>query len=301
MSGGVSSDRVGNAIAMARALDCWSGPVEPEPLTGGITNLNFRVSDGGESYVVRIGEDVPVHGVLRFNEVNAARAAFLAGISPEVVHARPGVIVARFIEGGVAMTAEGIRAPGFVERFMPVLKACHREVPKYLRGPVIAFWVFHVLRDYASRLREEGSPHAPKLDDLARRAEDLERAVGRIDLVFGHNDLLPGNIIDDGKRLWLIDWEYSGFNSPLFDLANLASNSEFDEARERHMLALYFDGPADADLWRRYSAMKAASLLREAMWSMVSELHSKLAFDYAAYTADYLARFERAYQTFRQI
>jgi len=301
VNGGVSVDRVGEARRLAKGLDCWSGPVEPEPLTGGITNLNFRVTDAGRNFVVRIGEDIPVHQVMRFNEVNAAKAAFKAGISPEIVYARPGVIVARFIEGGGALSADGVRASGFVERFMPVLKACHREVPKHLRGPVLAFWVFHVLRDYAARLREEGSQHGPKLDGLVARAEELERAVGKIDLVFGHNDLLPGNIIDDGKRLWLIDWEYSGFNSPLFDLANLASNSEFDEAEERHMLSLYFDGAPDADLWRRYSAMKAASLLREAMWSMVSELHSKIAFDYAAYTVDYLARFDRAYQTFRQL
>jgi len=60
------------------------------------------------------------------------------------------------------------------------------------------------------------------------------------------------------------------------------------------MLEAYFGRPASADLWRRYGAMKCASLLREAMWSMVSEIHSKLDFDYAAYTADYLDRFAQA-------
>jgi thiamine kinase-like enzyme len=288
-------------MELARKLDCWSGPVEPEPLKGGITNLNFRVADGEDVFVVRIGEDIPVHQVMRFNEVNAATAAFRAGIAPEVVYARPGILVTRFIQGGAPLTPEGVRAPGFIERLIPVLQTCHRGVPKELRGPVLMFWVFHVLRDYAHRLEEEGSPHRPKLAGLVRSAEALEEAVGPIDVVFGHNDLLPGNLIDDGRKLWLIDWEYSGFNSPLFDLANLASNNEFDEALERRMLALYFGAEAEAGLWRRYRAMKAASLLRETMWSMVSELHSKLAFDYAAYTADYLGRFERAFRDFQNL
>ncbi|WP_293549995.1 choline kinase family protein [Parvibaculum sp.] len=296
----MAGDRTSEARELARALDFWSGPVEPEPLTGGITNLNFRVCDGDAHFVVRIGEDIPVHQVLRFNELTANRAAFLAGIAPEVVHAAPGVIVTRFIQGET-LTPERVRAPGFIERLVPVLQTCHRKVPQYLRGPVLTFWVFHVLRDYAARLREEASPHLSMLAGLMARAEKLEVAVGQIDLVFGHNDMLAANLLDDGTRIWMIDWEYAGFNSPLFDLANLASNNEFDDALERRLLSLYFDGPVGDDLWRRYSAMKVASLLRETMWSMVSELHSKVDFDYSAYTAENLQRFERAYQDFRNL
>lgn len=290
-------DRASEARELARRLDFWSGPVDPEPLAGGITNLNFYVRDGATTFVVRIGEDIPVHQVLRFNELTANRAAFLAGIAPEVVHSAPGVIVTRFVDGKT-MTPEGIRSPGFIERFVPVLQTCHRVVPLHLRGPVLTFWVFHVLRDYAARLKDEGSQYTPALGELMACARQLESAVGQIDLVFGHNDMLAGNLLDDGERIWMIDWEYAGFNSPLFDLANLASNNEFDEALERYFLALYFDQLIDDDLWYRYSAMKVASLLRETMWSMVSELHSKVAFDYSAYTAENLVRFERAYQDF---
>lgn len=293
----MAGDRASEARELARRLDFWSGPVDPEPLAGGITNLNFYVRDGATTFVVRIGEDIPVHQVLRFNELTANRAAFLAGIAPEVVHSAPGVIVTRFVDGKT-MTPEGIRSPGFIERFVPVLQTCHRVVPLHLRGPVLTFWVFHVLRDYAARLKDEGSQYTPALGQLMACARQLESAVGPIDLVFGHNDMLAGNLLDDGERIWMIDWEYAGFNSPLFDLANLASNNEFDEALERYFLALYFDRLIDDDLWYRYSAMKVASLLRETMWSMVSELHSKVAFDYSAYTAENLARFEQAYQDF---
>ena len=127
---------------------------------------------------------------------------------------------------------------------------------------------------------------------------ELEAAVGPIEVVFGHNDLLAANFIDDGKRLWLLDWEYAGFNSPLFDLGGLASNSELSYEQAEQALALYFGRPVDDELRRRAAAMTAASLLRETMWSMVSEIHSTVDFDYAAYTAENLRRFEAAYAAF---
>lgn len=138
----------------------------------------------------------------------------------------------------------------------------------------------------------------PLLNELLDRADGLERAVGPVEVVFAHNDLLAGNFIDDGARLWLVDWDYAGFNSPLFDLANLASNNEYPAEMESRLLAAYFGQPADAALARRFSALKCASLLRETLWSMVSEIHSTLDFDYVAYSDANLARFERAYERF---
>ncbi len=280
-----------------RSLSFWSGAVDPEPLEGGITNTNFKVNDRGETFVVRIGDDIPIHQVMRFNERAAGQAAFQAGLSPEIVHAEPGAIVMRFIEGHT-LTPEDVRGDGMVERIVPLLHTCHKEVPRHLRGPALAFWVFHVLRDYGHTLVEGGSRHIGLLAELQKRARTLENAVGETTIVFGHNDLLAGNFIDDGSRLWLIDWDYAGFNSPLFDLGNLASNNEFSRDQESRLLELYFEAPPDDRLMRRYDAMKCASLLRETMWSMVSEIHSELDFDYAAYTAENLARFEAAYTQF---
>jgi thiamine kinase-like enzyme len=163
------------------------------------------------------------------------------------------------------------------------------------------FWPFHVIRDYGHTLREVGSRHVPKLPDLIRRAERLEAAVGPIDVVFGHNDLLAANILDDGKKLWLLDWEYAGFNSPLFDLGGLASNSEMPADMAEALVSAYFGRPVDDDLRRKAAAMTAASLLRETLWAMVSEVHSTVDFDYAAYTAENLARFEAAYTRYESM
>ena len=282
-----------------RRLAIWSGPVDPKPLVGGITNVNFLVEDGARRVVVRIGADIPVHQVMRFNELAASHAAHAAGVSPPVVHYEPGVLVTEFLEAQT-LTAADVRAPGMLERLLPLLARAHRDIPKHLRGPALIFWVFHVIRDYAATLRDGQSPHLPLLGGLMAQAEVLEAAVGPIDLVYGHNDLLPANLLDDGARLWLIDWDYAGFNSPLFDLGGLAANNGLSAAQETWMLEAYYNRPLEAGLLHRYRAMKAASALREALWSMVSELHSTLTVDFAAYTATNLATFRTAYDDFTQ-
>ena len=170
-----------------------------------------------------------------------------------------------------------------------------------LRGPILTFWVFHVLRDYAATLRDGGSSYVAKLGALLRTASQLEQAVGPVQLVLGHNDLLAANFLDDGSRLWLLDWEYGGFNSPLFDLAGLASNNELSQGQERTMLESYFEAPLTDQLAHQYHAMKCASLLRETMWSMVSEIHSEIDFDYAQYTEKNLLRFQTTLSDFQNM
>jgi thiamine kinase-like enzyme len=289
---------VTDALSKATTLACWKGKVAPRPLEGGITNQNFVVEDAGERYFVRIGDDIPIHGVMRFNELAASLAAAAAGVSPAVIHHEPGALVLAFIDGRTLDDAR-VREPAMLERIVPLLKRCHREIPKELRGPSLIFWVFQVLRDYSATLREGGSRMTGELPRLLGIAETLEREVGPVDLVFGHNDLLPANFIDDGERLWLVDWDYAGFNSPLFDLGGLASNNQLGADQEIWLLENYFEEPMDTVFVRRYEAMKCASLLRESMWSMVSEIHSSLDFDYVAYTTENLQRFEQAWSEFQ--
>lgn len=289
-----------DAAARVASLSIWQGRVDPQPLTGGITNKNFKVDDGGNRYVVRVGDDILVHGIVRATELAASQAAYLAGVSPRVVHAEPGILVLDFIEGHT-FAPEDVRDPANLERLVDMVRRCHRDIPQFLRGPAAMFWVFHVVRDYGHTLQEGGSTHTPLLPDLLARAQRLESAVGPIDVVFGHNDLLAANFIDDGKRLWLVDWDYAGFNSPLFDLGGLASNSELPTEQAEQILTLYFGKPVDDDLRRRAAAMTAASLLRETMWSMVSEIYSTVDFDYGAYTAENLRRFETAYAAFQDM
>ena len=286
------------AEALIRGLPIWQGEVQISPLGGGITNVNMLVQDAVRRAVVRLGDDIPVHQIMRFNELSASRAAHAAGVSPAVLHHAPGALVIDFIDGRT-MTAADLQQEALLDQALELVARAHRDIPQHLRGPVLTFWVFHVLRDYAATLREGKSRHLGLLPDLLRDATVLESAVGPVELIFGHNDLLPANFLLDANRMWLIDWDYAGFNSPLFDLGGLAANNGLTHAQERRMLEAYF-GQVDGGLWRRYLAMKAAAALREAMWSMVSEVHSDIDFDYAAYTATTLTIYRASYDAFTQ-
>ncbi len=285
--------------ARIAALPCWRGSVEIEPLSGGMTNLNFRVRDADADFVVRLGEDDPVHLISRANEIAACRAAHAVGVAPELVYHEAGILVVRFIEGRVFDEAD-VRDPHNLGRIIQLLGRLHREAPRHFNSVPVMFWVFQVLRHYHNLLDQGDSAHRSRLADLRRIAEDLEARTGPVEIVFAHNDLLPANFIDDGDRLWLIDFDYAGFDSPLFDLSNLASNNELSAGQERGMLATYFDGPPDEARLASYHAMKCASLLRETMWSMVSELGSRVEMDFAEYTAKNLSRFEAVYRDYRE-
>jgi thiamine kinase-like enzyme len=287
---------VAEAIA---ALPCWSGSVEVTPLSGGLTNHNYLVTESARRrFVVRQGRDIPLHGIMRFNELAAARAAFSAGVGPEVVHAGSGFMVSRFVAGTV-LTPELIRAGPMLGRVSALLQRCHRDMPRYFQGPALIFWVFQVIRGYLVQLESapDRNPIA-SLKGLGAAARRLEAAVGPVSIAFGHNDLLAANFIDDGDRLWLIDWDYGGFNSPLFDLANLASNNQFSSELEQLLLETYFEGAVNADIRRGFDAMLCASLLRETLWAVVSGLSSTINFDYRKYAEDYRQRFELQWRQF---
>ncbi|KNY15616.1 MULTISPECIES: phosphotransferase [unclassified Shinella] len=280
-----------------RALPCWEGRIEIAPLKGGISNESYLVSDAVGRHVVRFGRDYPFHHVFRERELMTARAAHAAGFGPEVRYAEPGVMVSAFL-GAKTFSAEDVAAGR--RRVADLLRRFHGEMPQEVSGAAFLFWPFHVVRDYARTLREGGSRMKPHLPGYLALAAELEAAQAPLPIVFAHNDLLPANILDDGDRLWLIDFEYAGFSTAMFDLAGATSNAGLSPDEAEDFLDAYFAGAPDPAILRSHAAMQCASLLREAMWSMVSELHLQApGADYVGYTAENLDRLDRALDHYR--
>ncbi len=280
-----------------RALSCWTGAIDIAPLSGGLSNANFLVADPAGRHVVRFGRDYPFHHVDRGREAMTAAAAHRAGFAPRVEHAAPGVLVTQYL-GAKTCDAADIRTDR--ARIAAFIRSFHGTMPKFVSGPGFMFWPFHVVRDYARTLDSGRSRMAARLPQFMALADEMEAAQAPMPIVFGHNDLLPANVLDDGERLWLIDFEYAGFSTGMFDLAGMASNAGFDAAQSEALLADYFGTPPTQEFMRAHAAMSVASLLRETMWSLVSELHLNApGVDYAAYTADNLARFDAALASYR--
>lgn len=273
-------------------LSCWRGDPEITPLTGGMTNRNYTVRDGAGVHVVRLGEDLPHHGVLRWHELNVSRAAHAAGLSPAIRFAEPGVVVMDFIDGQ-PLSPERIRDPKLQPRLAELLRCCHREIPRHLQGPVLTFWPFQVIRTYLRHLKTHSTHGSERLAAFHELNERLESRFTGSGLVLGHNDLLAGNILDDGSRLWLIDWDYAGFSTPFFDLANLATNNGLPAEAEVELLGRYLGTTRlDAVTLANHRCMRIISLLREALWGMVSATRPSVEFDYTSYTEEALARFD---------
>ena len=277
-----------------RSIPIWNENIKIQTIDGGLTNQNFLIEENNKKYVVRLGDDIPEHLVSRSNELIVSKAASNAGISPKVIYHSEGILVLDYIEC-TTLSAEEVRKN--IKSIIPLIKKIHHEIPKNLYGQSVIFWVFHVIRNYVKFLYDNKSSHSKILSDLISQSELLEKKSAPYEIVFGHNDLLPANFLDDGSRLWVIDWEYAGYNTPLFDLGGLSSNNDFSFGEETYLLENYFENKINDKLLLQYNSLKCASLLRETMWSMVSELTSKIDFNYANYTQENLVKFNQAYKS----
>jgi len=281
-----------DAERTVRALPCWRGAARIEPLKGGLSNVNFKVFDDSGAYVARIGRDLPFHHVSRAREAAASRWAAEIGLSPPVLYAEDGALVTAFIDG---RTLTGANIGERVEAVADLLRRCHVGLRSLARGEAAIFWVFHVIRDYARTLEASGHRPAAALERYVAIADGLEAEQVPLPIVFGHHDLLPANFLVEGERLWLVDWEYAAFGTPMFDLANLADNAGLDDAQGSRLLQAYFGRAADEAELRAFSAMKAASALREMLWAAVSGVFLvSSGVDYAAYEESCTAKFDAA-------
>jgi thiamine kinase-like enzyme len=257
----------------------WPGQrVSIEPLGGGITNRNFKVGAGGEAFVLRIGgSDTELLGIDRTAEHAASSVAAELGLGPEVVaFVEPeGYLVTRFVDGEVGKVD--------ADRVGAALRLLHD-------GPALPgrFDSFRVVEAYRATAREHGVAVPSAYQEAEQVAGQIERRRRGAPLVPCHNDLLNANFIDDGDRLWLVDWEYAGMGDPYFDLGNFAVNHELTEESERALLSAYGSDDADALVLMRFM-----SDFREAMWGVVQLAISELDFDFAAYAQEHFERLAR--------
>jgi thiamine kinase-like enzyme len=257
------------------------------PLDGGITNSNFRVDTGGESYALRIaGINTDMLGINRENEYAANLAAGKLGIAPEVVYAiQPeGYLVTRFLSAH-PFPPEEITQPENIRRVMEVVRRIHSmpEIPG-------AFSVFRTVENYAETARRYNVEFPEEFDWLIERMNEAEAALltEPEPLRPCHNDLLNANfLIDD--RIYILDWEYAGMGDLFFDLANFSDHHELSDEQDQWLLECYFGKVTDKQI-AHLKIMKVMSDLREAMWALVQIGISQLDFDYRGYANKFFAR-----------
>jgi thiamine kinase-like enzyme len=259
------------------------------PLSGGLTNANYRVIADGVPYVVRLpGAQTELLAIDRVNEVYNARAAHAAGISPRVVEYLDDerVMVLEFIQGETMRIAR-LNEAGMAARMAASLKQMHAG-PRFLRD----FNMFRLTEYYLQIAKAHAVQIANAYPAYLPRVRAIETAFARSPLptVPCHNDLLAENFIDDGNKLWIIDFEYSGNNDPTFELGNTAQEQQFDDARQRELCAAYFGSAAD-DKMARMKLNMVMSDVGWALWAAIQANISTIDFDFSGWAAE---RWERA-------
>jgi thiamine kinase-like enzyme len=269
------------------AARVWPGrPVALEPLGGGITNRNFKVAVDGDAFVLRIGgKDTELLGIDRQAEYEASLAAASLGIGPEVVAflEREGCLVTRFIPGAPV----DVRASGVLRQAGTTLRRLHEGPALHAR-----FDAFRVVEAYRATAADRGVAIPPVYDWAKELADEIERRRERPPLRPCHNDLLNANLIHDGERLRIVDWEYAGMGDRFFDLANFAVNHELADEEQRELLTAYFGQAHEADVGALH-LMRFMSDFREAMWGVVQQGISELDFDFVAYADEHFERLRR--------
>lgn len=253
-------------------IEAWKGKdILVEPLSGGLTNTNYKVTVDGTPFFVRVpGESTELLAVDRRNEHFNSKAAAEAGVGPKVLYHLPEyyVMVLEFINGKT-MSKEALKAPGMPIRMAEAIKRLHAG-PRFLTD----FNMFR-LTDYYLRTCEERSIPIP--DGYLERMPAVKRieeamSVNPLPTVPCNNDLLAENYIDDGVCLRLIDYEYSGNNDPCFELGNTCQEMEFTEEQIREVCAAYFGSVSDSMIAR----MKLNMIMSDVGWGLWAAIQAKI-------------------------
>ncbi|HEV8563888.1 MAG TPA: phosphotransferase [Actinomycetota bacterium] len=268
--------------AVIEAVPSWVG-LTPDvtPITIGITNRNFRVDIGGESFVVRLsGKDTELLGIDRAAENEAASTAADAGVAPEVFAYLPehSALITRFVQGD-HIPEEDLQREDVLGSVVRSVKAIHACPPVHA-----AFPVFRIVEDYALIAAERGVTIPDAYGEAHSMADRIEAAFSMAPTLDTtcHNDLLNANFLRDGEHVWIVDYEYAGMGDPFFDLGNLSINNGLSPDAQEMLLRLYFAEVADEHR-ARLGLMRIMSDFREAMWGVVQQGLSTLDFDYVEY------------------
>jgi thiamine kinase-like enzyme len=260
-------------------IEEWHGKdIFIEPLSGGLTNTNYKVEVDGIPHFVRVpGESTELLAIDRNNEVHNTKAASQAGVAPRVLYHVPeyNAMVLEFLNGKT-MSKDSLNQPGMPTRMAQAIKRLHAG-PRFFSD----FNMFRLTEYYLSLCHDRNIPIPQGYPERMETVRRIEQAmnVKPLPTVPCNNDLLAENYIDDGSQLWLIDYEYSGNNDPTFELGNTCQEMQFSDTQIAEVCAAYF-GEAREDMIARMKLNMIMSDVGWGLWAAIQAKISTIAFDF---------------------
>ena len=254
---------------------------------GGLTNKVYRIGD----HVLRIPGEGTAEYINRTHEAASARIAAQAGVSPAILYADPtsGIMVSEFVSHAVTMSPQA-----FKERLGSPARAGLALMKLHTSGDVFPFRfeLFSMIDDYLKLLSAKDVELPDGYSQLVQEATKIRTALSKnpAKLVPCHCDPLCENFLDDGHRMWIVDWEYSGMNDPMWDLGDLSVEGGFSDEQDIEMLSAYFGTNPSASDYARMVIYKAMCDLLWTLWGLIQHANKNPADDFHAYA---LYRFGR--------
>lgn len=258
---------------------------------GGLTNLVYRVEAGHQSVIVRIPGEGTGEYIDRKVEAHNARAAARAGVSPEVIFARPetGLMISYTVQNIETMTSDLFNSrAGSPARAGAALSKLHNSGETFQ----FRFELFSMIDDYLNILSVKDVDLPDGYQDVVTAAEPLKEVFAHANLPLApcHCDPLCENFLDDGETMWIIDWEYSGMNDPLWDVGDLSVEAGMNAVQDAELMEAYFGRPPTAAETGRMVIYKAMCDLLWTLWGLIQHADNNTAEDFWAYAT---GRFDR--------
>jgi len=287
------TDNVKKTLAILDKVEGFGGITPSEARItrlGGLTNLVHRVEARGAAVIVRIPGEGTESYIDRAVEVHNARAAHASGVAPEVLwaDAASGAMVTRAIPGIETMTPEGFRTPGRPARAGLALAQLHGSGQTFR----FRFELFAMIEYYLKVLAGKTVTLPEGYHDVVTAAGPAGDALSRHPAALApcHCDPLCENFLDDGQKMWVVDWEYSGMNDPLWDLGDLSVEAGMDADQESELLQAYFGRTPTAAEIGRVVIYKAMCDLLWTLWGLIQLADANPAMDFRAYADGRFAR-----------
>ncbi|HSR55188.1 MAG TPA: phosphotransferase [Alphaproteobacteria bacterium] len=257
---------------------------------GGLTNRNYEIESPVGHFVLRIPGEGTGDIIDRQVEEHNARIAAQAGVNAEVLYfdAAEGTMLCRYVEKSVTMSPAGFKDPGAVERAAHAFRRLHTCGRSFRTR----FELFQQIDNYLAVVKKLQAPIPDGYAGVQREAEAVRDALGAHALPVApcHCDPLAENFLDVGNRMFIVDFEYSGNNDPMWDLGDLSVEGEFDEKQDGAFLSAYFNGRPPAFDAGRMVMYKAMCDLLWTLWGVVQFANDNPAEDFWTYSVNRLNR-----------
>ncbi|MGI6007459.1 MAG: phosphotransferase [Ruminococcus sp.] len=282
---------------LADCLKTDESEIQEVRVGGGMTNTNFIVRCREEQFILRIPGACTSEMIDRYREENNSAEAFRLGLNPENIYFDPetGIKVTRYIQNGVTLNGKTARLEHIIQKTTGVLRRLHTSDIK-LKGEFSVRKEYEKYKEMIEKRKAVCYSGFDEMDRLFYLLMDRLEKLGT-DRKPCHNDLVPENFVLSGQgRMYLIDWEYSGYNDPMWDLASHLLECEFGRDEEELFFQYYFQRDIEKTEAEKLLIYK---ICQDILWSAWTVLKENDGENFGTYGQDRLKRAFRLAKEYR--